>query len=62
MKKKKNKLIEAMEQFTKDLAAGNLDDYRITEVSKNDDGSYSFIEKHKGKVKKFTRKFKEKDA
>ncbi len=45
-----------MEQFTEDLEKGNLDDYRITKVIKNDDGSHTFIEKHKGKIRKFTRK------
>lgn len=62
MKKKKvNKLVEAMKQFAEDLEKDNLDNYRITEVSKNNNGSYTFVEKHKGKIRKFTKNFKDKE-
>jgi hypothetical protein len=56
MSKRGKKIIKALLQLTEDLEKGNLDEYRITKVIKNDDGSHTFIEKHKGKIRKTRRK------
>jgi len=50
MSKQGKKIVKRLKQFVKDLKSGNLDEYRMTRVIKNDDGSHTFTEKHKGKI------------
>ena len=52
----KDKIIKRLKEFTEDLEKGDLSKYKKTKIIKNDDGTYTCIESHKGKIKRHERK------